>query len=138
MEKSVESKYAREFKSFYSLAILNLVFGAIAMAISVALGINNIMRFISQSSPLYLVPALIAFVAFPFTIRWMLGGAEIMDGLDDVKEEHSRTKGKQNSEILIGLIIRLMAQYGAKKQTISKLIFLSKVAATCFIVSGGL
>ncbi len=136
MEKNAEIKFARELKSFYSLTFLSLVFGATATALSVVLGITNILTFINQWSPLSLIPACIGFLAFPFAIKWLLSGVEIMDGIDDIKEEYSKVKNAENGEVLTALIVRMMAQYRAKKPTISKLILLCKVAAICFITNG--
>jgi hypothetical protein len=136
MERNAEIKFARELKSFYSLTFISLVFGAIAMGLSVALGVTNILTFINQWSPVSLIPACIGFLAFPFTIKWLLSGVEIMDGVNEIKDEYSKVKKGANGEALTTLIVRTMAQYRAKKSTISKLILLCKVAAICFIING--
>ncbi|MBC7113378.1 MAG: hypothetical protein H5T34_05115 [Candidatus Methanomethyliales bacterium] len=136
MERNAEIKFARELKRFYSLTFMSLVFSAIAMALSVALGVTNILTFINQRSLVYLIPACIGFLAFPFTIRWLLAGVEIMEGVEEIKDEYSKVKKSTNGEALTTLIVRTMAHYRAKKATISKLILLCKVAAICFIING--
>lgn len=136
MERNSEIKFARELKSLYNLTLMNLVFGAIATGLSLAFGITNILTFINQWVSIYLIPASIGFLTFPFAISWLLASVEIMDGLDDMRNEYSKVKNLTNNEALTTLIVRMMAQYRAKKSTILKLILLCKIAAICFVING--
>ncbi|MEM3743609.1 MAG: hypothetical protein QXO23_02450 [Candidatus Methanomethyliaceae archaeon] len=136
MERNVEMKFARELKSFHHLTILSLIFGAIAMAISLAFVVSNIMAFINQNSIIHIIPTIIGLLTFSFAMRWLLAAVDVMDGVDEIKDEYTKIKEAASDELITGLIVKMLAHYRAKKPTISKLVLLCKVAAICFIMNG--
>jgi len=78
---------------------------------------------------------LIGFLAFGFSLRWLLSGVEILDGVSAIKDDYEKTKTKLDGESITGLIVKMMAYY-RNKSTIRKLSWLSRIVGVYFIVSG--
>ncbi|MBC7120008.1 MAG: hypothetical protein H5T33_00265 [Candidatus Methanosuratus sp.] len=135
---SIENKFSREIRSFFSLAVINIAFSGIAMAIGVSLAVTNILALLDGWSVINIAASAVGIAAFALAIRWLIAVAELLSGVDDIKDEYSKVKGNQSPKALTGLIVRLTAHYRSNRQLISRLILLSRAAGVCFIANGAL
>lgn len=138
MSEGTATRFVRELRSFYALSIINLAFGAVAMAISVSFGVQNVLAIVDARNLLLpqLVFCILGFLAFGLSLRWLLTSAEILDGVQDIKEEYEGKGASLGSDDVTGFIIKAMAYYREKRTTVLKLVTASKVAGICFIVNG--
>jgi len=138
MSEVTATRFVRELMSFYSLSIINLAFGAVAMALSVSFGIQNALALVNALNLLVpqLVFCILGFLAFGLSLRWLLTSVEILDGVQSIKEEYEKKKANLESDDVIGLIIQAMAYYREKRTTLLKLVTACKIAGICFIING--
>jgi len=137
MSEVTATRFVRELKSFYALSIINLAFGAVAMALSVSFGIQNVLALVNAKNLFpQLLFCILGFLAFSLSLRWLLTSVEILDGLQDIKEEYEKKKSNLESDDVIGFIIQAMAYYREKRTTMLKLVTACKIAGICFIVNG--
>ena len=138
MTEVTTTRFVRELRSFNALSIINLTFGAVAMAISVSFGVQNALAIVGALTLLFpqLVFCIIGFLAFGLSLRWLITSAEILDGVQGIKEDYEKKEANIESDDVTGLIIRAMAYYRENRKTILKLVTASKIAGICFIVNG--
>ncbi|MBM5804822.1 MAG: hypothetical protein FJZ49_01975 [Candidatus Verstraetearchaeota archaeon] len=138
MEINASEKFKRELRSFTALSVISLVFGAIAIALSVFFTVMNITPLVQLKPGFYTnaISVFLGFVAAAFSIKWLLSSTEIFSGLDDIRDESKKLGPSPDSEKLTGLIVRLMSMYRQERPTINRMILLSKLAGACFIANG--
>lgn len=138
MTEATATRFVRELRSFYALSIINLAFGAVAMAISMSFGIQNVLAIVDARYLMLpqLVFCILGFLAFGLSLRWLLTSIEILDGVQGIKEEYEEKETSLESDDVTGLIISAMAYYREKRTIILKLVTASKIAGICFIVNG--
>ncbi|MDI9644138.1 MAG: hypothetical protein QFX35_02825 [Candidatus Verstraetearchaeota archaeon] len=131
-----EKKFSRELRSFSSLAVINIAFSGIAMALGLAVAVISIQELLSGWAAINAAASAVGLAAFALSIRWLLAVTELFDGLDDIRDEYSRVKAVRDQQALAGLIARLAAHYRSNRQLISRVILLTKVAGACFVANG--
>jgi len=138
MMNETTNKLQRELRSLYALAIINIVFGGLAMAIGVSTSVPNIFTLIAtkelMSSQTLLT--IIGFIAFGVSLRWLISSAEILNEATDIKDVYEGKRENVTDEVLTGLIVRMMSYYRQNKATIKKLQVVSAVGGICFLISG--
>jgi len=132
-------KVQRELISLYALAIMNIAFGGIAMALAISIGVQNILALVKAQSllPPQLTFGILGFLAFGVSLRWLISSTEILDGATDIKDDYEKKKANLADEDLTGLIVQMMAYYRRNKPTIKKMMVVSKIAGVCFLIGGG-
>lgn len=136
METGAEKKFSRELRSFSSLAVINIAFSGIAMALGIAVAVTNIQALLSGWTAFNAAASVVGLAAFALAIRWLLAVTELFDGLDDIRDEYSRLKLGGDQQALAGLIARLAAHYRSNRQLISRVVLLTRVAGSCFLANG--
>jgi len=140
MTTEVMNKFQRELRSFYALSTVNIVFGGIAMALGISIGVQNILALVEARNLLLyqLALALIGFFAFGISLRWLLSGTEILDGVTDIRDDYKKKMAELDDENIASLIVKMMAYYRDNRPIIKKLSLLSKIAGICFFVNGSM
>jgi len=132
------AKFQRELKSLHGLAIMNIVFGGLAMALAISIGVQNILPLIQAKN--FLLPQLtlviLGFLASVISLRWIISSAETLDGADEIKDDYEKKKASLDEEGLTGLIVKMIANYRENKPTIKKMMLISRIAGVCFLISG--
>jgi len=133
-------KFQRELRSLNALAIVNIAFGGIAIAFAISIGVQNILTLVKAQSLLLpqLIIGILGFLAFGISLRWLLSSTEILDGATDIKDDYEKKKANLTDEDLTGLIVQMTAYYRENKQTIKKMMVVSKIAGVCFLISGAI
>jgi hypothetical protein len=139
MITETEAKFQRELNSFKGLVILNIVFGALAMALAIAIVVQSILALIQTQSLLLPEIALVplGFVVAAISIRWLVSSAELLEGVEDMKEDYQRNKNTLDEEGITAQIVKMMAHYRENKLTIKTMMLISRIAGGCFLISGG-
>lgn len=131
-------KFNVEIRSFFGLTIINLVFGALALALGVITVVNNINYLIELSEISFTPIVLICIGGFVFLmgLYWIISSVEILDGITDITEEYKIFKGKITDDYFTSLIIRMMAQYRSNKTIIHRMVFIGRIGGHIFIIAG--
>jgi len=133
------AKSQRELNSFQGLAIINIVFGGLAMSFGIAVGVQNLLLLVQAQSLLLtqLVLVALGFLSTAISIRWVVSSAELLDGTTDMKDEYTEKKKTGiDDEGLTGLIVKMTAHYRENKPTIKTMMLISRIAGACFLISG--
>ena len=134
------AKFHRELKSLHALAIMNIVFGGLAMSLAISIGFQNIFTLVkAQNLPLpQLALVTLGFLASAISLRWLISSAEILDSATDMKDDCEKKKAGLDDEGLTGLIVNMMSYYRENKPTIKTMMLISRIAGVCFLTSGAL
>jgi hypothetical protein len=137
MATKTSEKLEQEVNSFVSLALINIVFSAIAMALGISIIVPNIISIVTTQSVLFsqIVLVVIGGLAFVFSIKWLISSAELFEVSDELKEDYSKNK-TLDEEAQTGLIVKMLSYYRENKPTFKKMMLVSQIAGVCFLISG--
>ncbi len=123
---------------FLGLSVVNIVFAAISLAFGIVFIINNLFQII-ETNIISLIPVLyiiaggcLAVIGF----YWILPSASIMDFITDLQIENHKNKQKDEQEKEITFIIRLLSYYRENDLKIRRMILISKIGGSFFLISG--
>ncbi len=131
-------RFRKEIDSFYLVIILNIVFGALAMAFGIAYIVSSIAG-LADWKALPLLPTAIgavALAAFGLGLSWLISSVEILDGVDDIRSEYSGFTQPVPEEVLVSGIIRMIAHYREHQTTIRRMILVCTIGGFCFLALG--
>jgi hypothetical protein len=139
MEFETREKFKTELRSFFGLTILNLVIGALMLALGISLAVTRLLGMVdaAQIDPLSVLMLGLGAVAIAAGFYWIIQIAEIMEGIDDVKTAYD-TLQNGSQEQAAGLIIKMLAHYRSNKTTTSRMIVLGRIGGVLFLIAGGL
>jgi hypothetical protein len=137
MATKTSEKLQQEVNSFVSLALINIVFSAVAMGLGISIIIPNITSMVTTQSVLFtqVVLVVIGGLASVFSIKWLISSAELFEVSDELKEDYAKNK-TLDEEAQTGLIVKMMAYYRENKPTLKKMMSVSRIAGICFLISG--
>jgi hypothetical protein len=137
MATKISEKLKQEVNSFVGLALINIVFSAVAMGLGISTIISNITSMVTTQSVLFpqIVLIVIGVLASVFSIKWLISSAEMFEVSDELKEDYTKNK-TLDEEAQTGLIVKIMAYYRENKSTIKKMMWVSRIAGFCFLISG--
>jgi hypothetical protein len=137
MATKTSEKLKQEVNSFASLALINIVFSAVAMGLGISIIVPNITSIVTTQSVLFsqIVLVVIGGLAFAFSIKWLISSVEMFEVSDELKEDHTKSK-TLDEEAQTGLIVKMMAYFRENKPTLKKMMWVSRIAGLCFLISG--
>ncbi len=138
MTDTVHSRFFRELDSYTLVILMNVVFGALAMAF----GIHYIVSSLTEQagghffSLLRIVIAAFSMAGFGIGLSWIISGVEIMDGLDDIRSACRDRKAPITAEVTTRGIVRMIAHYRGHRKTIRTMALVCTLGGFCFLVLG--
>ena len=137
MATKTSEKLKQEVNSFLSLALINIVFSAVAMGLGISIIVPNIISMVTTQSVLFpqIVFVAIGGLASVFSIKWLISSAEMFEVSDELKEDYAKNK-TLDEEAQTGLIVKMLSYYRKNKPTIKKMVWVSRIAGVCFLISG--
>ena len=137
MATKISEKLKQEVNSFVGLALINIAFSAVAMGLGISTIISKITSMVTTQSVLFpqIVLIVIGVLASVFSIKWLISSAEMFEVSDELKEDYTKNK-TLDEEAQTGLIVKIMAYYRENKSTIKKMMWVSRIAGFCFLISG--
>jgi len=137
MTIKTSEKLKQEVNSFVGLALINIVFSAVAMALGISIIVPNITSIVTTQSALFpqIVLVVIGFLASAYSIKWLTSSAEMFEVSTELKEDYAKNK-TLDEEAQTGLIVKMMSHYRKNKPTIKKMMWVSRIAGFCFLISG--
>jgi energy-coupling factor transporter transmembrane protein EcfT len=137
LETKIATKLKQEINSFMSLTLINIVFSAVAMAFGISALVPNVTSMMAAKSVLFpqLFLVIIGFLAFIVSIKWLVTSAEMFETATELKEDYAKNKAF-DEEARTGLVVKMISYYRENKPTIKKMMFISRIAGVCFLISG--
>ena len=137
MATKTSEKLKQEVNSFVGLALINIVFSAVAMALGISIIVPNITSIVTTQSVLFsqIILVVIGGLAFVFSIKWLISSVEMFEVSTELKEDYSKNK-TLDEEAQTGLIVKMLSYYRENKPTLKKMMWVSRIAGFCFLISG--
>ncbi|MFA5002242.1 MAG: hypothetical protein WC502_04605 [Methanolinea sp.] len=138
MTSTIYSHFHHELNSFFLVTLLNVVFGALAMAFGIQYIVASVLG-LTYEEPLSLiriVTAAISMVGFGLGLSWMVSSVEIMDGIDDIRNFLKENTTPVSDEITTCGIVRMIAHYRGHRKTIRTMILVCTIGGFCFLALG--
>jgi hypothetical protein len=138
MKDNTIMQFKNELNSFFMLVLLNLVFGAMAMAfgmqfvVSSVLGLNGL----QPSVVLRALTGAFSLMCFGLGLMWILSSARILKGITGIRREYRKRSEPVPGEILTGWIVRLMAHYRENKKRIAWMMIICTLGGSVFLALG--
>lgn len=127
----MDLRLSRELGSFYALMIINMVIGAVAMAMSISYSIQGILAMVNaipNIGVLLSVPLIIiSFAVFGIAIRWLLSSVEIFSDVQQIRREYGKKELGEGNAITMA-IMRTMAFYREQKPLFKRMMWVSRIA----------
>lgn len=124
-----------EITSLTALSIVNIIFGAISIAMGVSSSINHLFL-LMESAQMYVFSIIslcfgcgIAIVG----IYWIISSVGILDFTTDIYIGHNKEKIPKTDESITDLIVQMVAFYRKEMKTIKRMIVMSKIGGCLFI-----
>lgn len=135
MTNNIIKRIHDEIGSLTALSIVNIIFGALSIAIGVSTTINQL-NFLMES----------AFFSFTSMISiclgggigivgiyWIISSVSILDFTTDIQLEQHKNKMSVTDESITSLIVQMIAFYRKNKKTIQQMIVMSMIGGCLFI-----
>jgi hypothetical protein len=135
MTQDIIKKIKDEIKSLTALSIVNIIFGALAIAIGVSTSVSNF-NMLKESSQISLTP--IISICFGIGIGivglyWLISSANILDFTTDIQLGIHTKKTPLTDERITSTIIQMIAFYRKNKKTIKQMNLMSMIGGCLFI-----
>jgi len=131
------NQFRNELTALFVIVVLNIVFGALAMAFGVQYMVSSVSgQAAGQSMVLRIVAGSVAMVCFGLGIAWIISSVTIFDGIEEIREEFQDRKKPVSEETLTSGIIRMMAHYRQNIKTIHTMILVCTLGGFCFLTLG--
>ncbi|NLD57980.1 MAG: hypothetical protein GX651_07600 [Methanomicrobiales archaeon] len=131
-------QFKKEVINFYVIAILNIVFSALA----IAFGISSIVSAVFGNAPdgglpaLRIVSGALAMICFGLGLSWLLSTVEIFDGIDSIRDILCQKDHELSDDRATCLIIRMLAYYRDNRKTIGTMILVCTLGGFGFFILG--
>lgn len=137
-KESLPETFSDELNRFFALCLLNLVFGALAMAFGMQFIVTAALAMAeAQTLGIFsLVQVLIGWAAAAIGFRWIISSAKILKGVTKIRREFRAMEDPAPAEALTGLIVRMLAHYRANWKTIWRMNLISIVGGAIYIALG--
>src|SRR4030042_1128882 len=130
------SQFKNELNSFFVLFILNVVFGALAIAFGMQFMIASVMGLAEGEIPLRVLTGAISLAVFGLGLSWVLSSVKVLEGTTEIRREYSEYTGPVPDEILTGWIVRLTAHYRENRETIRRMTIICALGGCAFLAIG--
>lgn len=131
-------QFKSELNTFFALIILNLIFGALAMAFGIQFIIASVLGLTAGQATIELraLTGAISLICFGLGLMWVRSGAQILEGITGIRREFRNREEPVPDETLTCWIVRLTAHYRQNKQTIRWMILVCTAGGFCFLTLG--
>lgn len=138
MTESTLSQFKDELNSFFMLVLLNMVFGALAMAFGMQYMIRAVLGLpLEQTAPVLRVLAgIISMIGFGLGLMWISTSVKVLKGMKGIRRDVRAHEGPVPDETLTVWIVRMMAEYRENKMVLPWMITISRLGGCVFVALG--
>ena len=137
MKEQLSDQFAGELRSFFILSLLNVVFGAQALAFGIQFIVTAMLALMEGAA--ILIPGILALaggVLVVLGLRWILSSVHILSGVTNLRRAHRKIEDSAPDEILTRLIVRMMAHYRENRETIRVMTLICILGGLLFLALG--
>ncbi len=118
-----------------ALSIVNIIFGALAIAIGVSTSVSNfnILKESFQISLIQIISICFGIGIGVVGLFWLISSANILDFTDDIQRGFHREKTQMTDDGITSLMIQMIAFYRKNTKTIKQMIIMSQIGGVLFI-----
>ena len=138
MGNDTATQFRAELNSFVVLVLLNMAFGAFAMAFGMQYMIMAVLGLpLVQTAPaLRVLAGAISMIGFGLGLMWIHTSTRVLRGMRGIRTEYRNHAGPVPDEMLTGWIVRMLAHYREHKQILPWMITISPLGGCCFVTLG--
>lgn len=138
MTDTTISQFKNELNSFFWLVLLNMVFGALAMAFGIQFVISAVMGLpLEPTMPgLRVLAGAIAMAGFGLGLSWVLSSAKVFLGINGIRREFRKRTLPVPDDMLTSGIVRMLAHYRENQKILLRMITICRLGGCVFIALG--
>ena len=138
--EELKTKCKNEIRSFFGLALVNLVIAALIMALGIGLGVTQLLALVELGTIQLLSLLLISagFIAAIAGVYWLIKTAEILDGVEDISSSCEQISKQDNQDQVTGVLVQMIAHYRKNQPIIDTMNILGRIGGVLFLVGGSL
>jgi len=135
---TVNSRFFRELNSFYLITLMNVIFGALAIAFGVQYMVSSVLGLADGAafSLLCMATAAFSMAGFGLGLSCIASSVKILDGLDDIRSAAKEQKSTVPGEVTTRGITRMIAHYRRDKKTLRIMILVCTLGGYFFLALG--
>ena len=138
MKNETFNNITHELHVFLILSTVNIIFGALTMAIGISTFINNIQMIIPFQEGFFPNSFFIIYggIASIIGIWWIILSVSNLDFITDLKIDLYKKRKNISDEHITKTIIQMVSYYRENNKTIRRMIIISKIGGYFFILIG--
>jgi hypothetical protein len=138
MREQLSDQFTGELRSFFILSLLNVVFGAQALAFGIQFIVTAMLALMEEGAAMLIpgIQALAGGVLVVLGLRWILSSVHILSGVTKLRRARRNIEDSAPDEILTRLIIRMMAHYRENRETIRVMTLICILGGLLFLALG--
>jgi hypothetical protein len=132
------ARFKTEINSFFALVVMNLVFGAMAMAFGIQFIVASVTGAPGPGTGMGLrvLTGALALVGFGLGFAWVMLSAGVLRGITPIRREFHKRKGAVSDETLTCWMVRMAAHYRGNEKTIRNMVLVCTIGGFCFLLLG--
>jgi hypothetical protein len=132
------TQFKKEIVNFYVVSLLNIIFAALAIAFGVQYIVLAVLG--NSADPalfwLRILTGAVAMASFGLGLSWLLSSIGVFEGLDSIKDILCTNGDTLSDERTTCLIVRMLAHYRDKRETIRTMILVCTLGGCAFFILG--
>lgn len=138
MNEQAYLRFRTEIRHFSLVAILNLIFAAIVMAMGVSYMVSAVFGIVPPGSGLLqqTLSGAVALACFGLAIGWIISTVRIYEGVEEISDELEESEDRLTEERITCLMVRMLAHYRDNRTAIQRMILVCTLGGCCFFVLG--
>jgi hypothetical protein len=138
MREQLSDQFTGELRSFFILSLLNVVFGAQALAFGIQFIVTAMLALMEEGAAMLIpgIQALAGGVLVVLGLRWILSSVHILSGVTKLRRARRNIEDSAPDEILTRLIVRMMAHYRENRETIRVMTLICILGGLLFLALG--
>ena len=138
MTTNLLKKINKEIYIFLILSVVNIIFGAISLAMGIVFIVNNIFNLINLQIiiDISLIYIIAGFGLVGIGFWWLLYSVSLMDFITDIQMKFFKKNKKITDEKITSLIVKMVSYYRKNKTNIRRMIFIARLGGLLFIING--
>jgi len=132
------ARFKTEINSFFVIILLNLVFGAMAMAFGILFIVESVTGApgVQTNAVLRALTGVLAMVSFGLGFGWVLLSSRVLKGVTLIRREFRHHNGPVSDDMLTCWMVRMTAHYRGNRNTIRNMILICTLGGCCFLLLG--
>ncbi len=137
MTDTTETRFKRELNSFFAVTLLNVVFGAQAVALGVVVVVASVLGTMEAATPaLRVLAGALALACFGLGIAWIRSSALVLRGVAVIRRPFRRRAGPVSDEAVTAGIVGMIAHYRENRPTIRRMVLVCAAGGLFFLAQG--